>query len=697
MKRPARLLSLGLLAAFAMVFLAPIALDWIFFSGRLWPRMHLEGLRAAAVVAFAVAQLAIFAGLAAALRRAFGIWRLGAALWALAAVATGLWPLAALLPVARRVGNRPAAFSSAAGGAALLAAAAAAAAARFAGFPLFWPVFALAALGVALVLAAATSLPAPPLRRRPVAVAFAAVLAVSLAAQPALRAGRFQREADERLLAVLERTGSPIRPGAPFPGAVPAVAESDDPVAAIDEAELDADEASFHALREMVGLLDAESLEDGADEYRRHPFEPEEIAALGAWFAAHANLAAAAEATSAPGGYRSCLPGVVSSAGIDGSGAGTFLEPRLHALLAHARFLAVRCKARLAAGDADGAVADLGRLDRLAAIAEREPSMIGGLTATAFCQIRDGVLFAGIDRWSDETLDAFAQAADATADRAKTGWKRYVAGELVFSDATLRALPEGTLPATGFGTSRRNLGGAARPFLRYWFARERLAFLDFAERGMADLDAALAAPPGPERAAAFEALRREEGRRNAVLPPGAAFLAGAWSLCFERLTLGEETRADFVRAAVAVERWRRAHGGKCPPSLEVLVESGALARLPRDGRTGEPLAYDPGPLRFPEETVPGLANPDAVAFREFEAWSPRDLKTENVLRSRIGGEPGPRDAAPEPRRLPATTIPGFRLYQPAPSGRPGRMVDFPVTRSPDAEGAHAESAETAEP
>ena len=48
MKRPSRLVCCGLLAAFALVFLAPFALDWIFFSGRAWPRMHLEGLRAAA-------------------------------------------------------------------------------------------------------------------------------------------------------------------------------------------------------------------------------------------------------------------------------------------------------------------------------------------------------------------------------------------------------------------------------------------------------------------------------------------------------------------------------------------------------------------------------------------------------------------------------------------------------------------------
>ena len=701
MKRVSMVLALGILAVFSLVFLAPLALDWVFFSGRIWPRMHLEGLRAAAVVAFAAAHLAIVAALAATLRRAFGIWRLGAALWALAAVASGLWPLAALLPASIRFENRPAVRFSTAGGAALLATAAAAAVARFAGLPLFWPIYTLSALGTALVLAAA-ALSAPARLPRSVFVAFAAILAVSLATQPALRAGAFQRKADARLLSVLERIGSPIRPGVAFPGVVPAIAEADDPVATSDEAERMADEASFNALREMIGSLEEDSAE-GNDAFRRHPFQPEEIDALGAWFASHSNLAAAAEATSAPGGYRSCLPGVVSSVDIDGSGAGTFLEPRLPALLRHAGFLALRCKSRLAGGDTAGAAADLLRLDRLAAIAEREPMLIGAVMAGAFREIRDGVLFNGIDRWSDETLETFAQTAAMAVDRSETGWKRYVAGELVFADATLRSLPAGTLPATGLGTRRRNLGGAARPLLRYWFARERLAFLDFVERQTEDLEAALARSPGPDRAAAFEELHRNERRRVSVLPPGGAFFASAWTQVFERMTVGERSRAEFVRAAVAVERWRRTHGGECPPSLETLVESGALPSLPRDGWTDEPLAYDPGPLHIPEETVPALADPDVVAYREFETWTWDDQRIETVLRNRIGAEPGSLDAPAEPRRLSAATTPGFRLYLP-PSSRPhgrraGRMVDFPVFRSAvpsPAEEKHAESAEAAE-
>ena len=120
-------------------------------------------------------------------------------------------------------------------------------------------------------------------------------------------------------------------------------------------------------------------------------------------------------------------------------------------------------------------------------------------------------------------------------------------------------------------------------------------------------------------------------------------------------------RAAFVRTAVAVERYRRANGAP-PPSLDALVEAGLLRDLPRDARTGEPLAYDPGPLRVPEEFVRRLADPDAVACQEQDWLAGKPAG--DVLRERLGGEPEPQDYAADPRRLPAQTLPGFRLVLP---------------------------------
>ena len=689
MKRTSIVLSSALLVVAATVFLAPLALDWIFFSGRAWPRMNLEGLRAAAVVLFAVAQLATIVALAAMLRRAFGVWRAGAALWAIAATATGLWPLVALLPAARRLGNRPAVRFAAAGGVALLAAAASGAVARWTDLALFWPAFALTALGTALLLAALAAFSGTPRAFRPFGVAFAAMLVASLVSQPSFRAGLYQREADARLLAVLERTGSPIRPGAPFPGAVPPVAEADDPVAAVDEGVFGADKASLHELRGMIVELepDPDDPDDVAGDFRRHPLVPEETAAFAAWIVSHPDFPAAAEAVSAPGGYRSCLPGLETAADIDARTDKVALEPRLFNCFDLANFLSFRAKVRLAAGDAAAAADDVRRIDRLAALADREPTVIGGIVAGAFRQIRRSLLSAGIDRWPDEVLDAFARDAERDADLAERDWKRYVAGELVFMDATLRSLPEDALPSFDFRQPRA-LGGLARPFLRYWFARERLAFLDFAETEMDAIDAALSLPPGPERAAAFDALQESEKRRAAVLPPGAALFAGSWSFFFVERQNGFRTAADFVRAAVAVEKWRRAHGGETPPSLGALVEAGLLRDLPRDARTGEPLAYDPGPLRIPEEFVRRLADPDAVACQKQD-WL-AGTPAADVLRARLGGEPEPQDYSADPRRLPAQTLSGFRL-EPRKNGA-GPMTDFPVTRSPAAEKTHAESA-----
>ena len=212
--------------------------------------------------------------------------------------------------------------------------------------------------------------------------------------------------------------------------------------------------------------------------------------------------------------------------------------------------------------------------------------------------------------------------------------------------------------------------GSGAPDL--WLAAERRARYRDSALSWKAADAVLRAGPDAAVGEAIDRLDTDETARGAFLPPLSRMLSTSLSSMLETV-VGLRDHASFVRAAVAVERYRRAHGGALPPSLDALVPE-YLPAVPRAARTGDPLAYEPGPLDIPEETLCALRGPDEAGTRV----------------------------------LPAQTLPGFRLVLPARRGRDEDVAyDFvlgpppsaadgshPETAEPD---PHAESAETAEP
>ena len=103
-RSPAFSIAVGLFIAAAMGLCAHLVVYWIVFSGRSWPRVvHTQIAVALGAIGLA-ALLLLVAGLSRLLRKAFRAWWAGAIMWSLSAVATGLWPLAALLPAALRLG-----------------------------------------------------------------------------------------------------------------------------------------------------------------------------------------------------------------------------------------------------------------------------------------------------------------------------------------------------------------------------------------------------------------------------------------------------------------------------------------------------------------------------------------------------------------------------------------------------------------
>ncbi|MBQ9726453.1 MAG: hypothetical protein IJV65_02990 [Kiritimatiellae bacterium] len=686
MKRPAFLVAAGLFVPGAIGLLFHLFLHWTYLSGLRWPTAHADALGDAGLALLALSGAAIVVGLSRLLRDVFRVPWIGAAAWALAGVGSALWPFVALLPAARRLGNRPAARLAAWGGAVFLLAPALGTIGRFADAPVFWPLLAVGVGGTWLVLAALRALDGGARPHRALARAFALVVLVSLATQPALHAGRVRRQADAAFAALVERVGSPVRPETfRFP---PPVAEADDPLAAFDADAIDADEASLTELRTM---LLSSSLP-----VRRHPFAPEELAAAAAWLASHTNLMAAADAMSDAPGYRSCLPGPASFEDVARQGFQWF-EPRLFGSLSFANALAFRARFARAGGadeDGDAGLDEARRLENIAALHDREAAVGNLLLAASIRGMETGAINVRIDRWSDDGLRAMQRAAEDAAERFEGRFRDAFAGGLFRLRATI-------------GNVEANAIAAASPSVRasraldYWTAAELRDLCRLWNRTWDALDGLLAAAASEDDfpREAFDRLAADEKARADALPPLTKLMAGHLVETARDQLVQTRDRAAFVRTAVAVERYRRANGAP-PPSLDALVPA-FLPAVPRAARTGAPFAYEPGPLEIPDEILDALRDPDEAAAQskaEFRArFSDAEAITVGQMIDAINEEIRNGDAPdPDTRTLPAQTLPGFRLTIPSYRGRPelDAAVDFVTQREPE---PRAESAEGAEP
>ena len=638
LRTPAFSAAVGLFVPAALALCAPLLLWWCLFCGRPSPETR-ETLLWTGAALLVAAFVLVAAGLARLLRGAFRIPLAAAAAWALAAAATGLWPLAALLPAARRLGNAAAARRAARGGAALLAAEGLALAGRLAEAPVYWPLLAAVLVGAGLVLASLRALDGASRPQRALAAAFALVVLVSLATQPALHVGRIRRLGDADFAELRKSIGVLASPESFFPGRPP-VPESEDPVAALDSDARKAEDASFARLRSMLSHYGT----------RRHPFLPEELALAAAWFKSHTNRTAVAEAVSVPG-YRSCLPGPASFAEIaEGRSLGV-REPRFVECFEAYQTLTVRARLEIAAGDVAAAEEDMRRIGTLADLFEDEPDGIGRHLAWT---LRAELFFLRarrIDLWSEADLLAMQRdaegAAEGAADRLRAAfdWDRlYIEG---FLERFARTASDGGA-----------LRGSGIP--EFWAAGERRTSHRNALLSWRAAEDVLRAGPDAVVGPAIDRLREDEEKREKAATPAAGMTFSHVSDWLESDVVAPRDRASVVRAAVAVERYRRANGGVLPPTLDALVPD-YLPAVPRAARTGEPLVYEPGPIEIPAETLHVLADSDAAAARSADEF-------EDCF----------DDVGPETRTLPPVVLPGFRLVLPSRNEDPEdkRPVDF---------------------
>ena len=486
--------------------------------------------------------------------------------------------------------------------------------------------FALAVAGVALILAGLWDVAG---RGRRVWVgSAAAALAVLVAAQAlsGMAVQRAQEEADGLLREVLARCGE-----VPPEGARPPVAEAEDRLAGF--ADLQAEREDWMAFavermrREQVGRL--------------HPEGAKERKYVREWVAGHLGLAAVAEALADPE-YRSCLEGgTIAGEAAAGVAETSWQEPRMEAAKAGAGFLELRALLAFDDGNAAGGMADVERLRRLAERMERETWALGALAAEG---MRDAivrhVLAGSIGVWPEETLEAAVREEASLAAHGEEAWRRWASREIAIGDLRcmygLPGVPKSCAAAFGCGTAPGRTGSTRAS--GFWMQRDRCTLLRDWAWTLDALESVEAAPPGEERDAAWAAYEEEAERRAWDFPLLTAGIGGAKGVTWRRMLFDRRKRAEFVRAAVAVERWRRAHGGELPPSPE------AFPPLPRDAWSGAPLAYEPGPLQIPEERLIPAGGTEEITF-------------------------------------PACNLPGWRLGWPAwkwQAGRRNRMVSFTV-------------------
>ena len=659
-RSPAFSIAVGLFIAAAMGLCAHLVVYWSVFSGRSWPRVFHTQIAVALGAIGLAALLLLVAGLSRLLRKAFRAWWAGAIMWSLSAVATGLWPLAALLPAALRLGNlRAARFAALSGGVFLLSGAL-----TLFTSPILWMLPVFCATATALALAALCAFDDGARPHRVLAWGFALVLLVSLATQPVFHAGRVSHEADAAFSELLETIAAPVDPRTLYPGQPP-VPEGEDPVAALDAEALEQEDASLQELKKMFEPCGAN--------FRRHPPTEEELATVAAWFAAHTNLTTAAEAMSAFPGYRSCLPGPAFFAEAAGHSP-PYREPRASEALRAARVLIFRARLALAAGNGQAGTDTFGRLENLMSIFDGEPTLIGFLLSDAIRGMMPLLVAERIDLWKEEDLLAIQRAADDAPKWAENRIRTALASEFLWNDESLGKNVRDTILQIHPRHSTFLFENFAFDF---WIAAERRAYYRHALATWKEANRILGLGASASLGEEIERFREEDDRRGTALPPLAAVLSVSLPFTLERIVFLRD-KASFVRAAVAVERFRRAKGA-LPPSLDALVPE-FISDIPRNARTGEPLLYEPGPIEIPEETLPLLRDPDEAAAESTAKFKNLfgDAKTLSVQQIVDAVNKECRAPAPETRALPAMTLPGFRLTLPDRLGREDRAeaTDF---------------------
>ena len=272
------------------------------------------------------------------------------------------------------------------------------------------------------------------------------------------------------------------------------------------------------------------------------------------------------------------------------------LLPHLAGLKHAAQVSQLRALAELQNGQSDKALADVKIILRLSDSIKNEPFLISHLVRIAIVNLALQPVWEGLvaHEWSDaqlRELDEGLARVDLLAD-----YHTAMRGELMLCQIGdieyLRHYPEETPNMAGEGSGDFS---SRIPGLTIWYAipsgwfyqnelRCARAMLEY-YLPMADVHGRLVRPGEVQREDAAVASELKHLNPYNVF---ARLLLPALGAAVKKSAFGQES-LDLARTAIALERYRLAHGGY-PESLESLVPQ-FLGKLPHDIINGEPLHY----------------------------------------------------------------------------------------------------------
>ena len=279
----------------------------------------------------------------------------------------------------------------------------------------------------------------------------------------------------------------------------------------------------------------------------------------------------------------------------------------LAALKRGGQVLELRAVAYLQNAQTEKAFGDVKLALRLTDSVRTEPIMISHLVRIAMLQITLQPVWEGLaeHRWSDEqlvALDAELAKLDFLADYGLSQ-----RGELAFFPKALEyrrhtRSPESIFYFSEYDNSQKHPPGVELAVFVFrhcpggWFYQNQLSYYRFTVQNylpMLDASRQLAPPAAAKRA--NEAQLKEAAHpnpynfiANRFLSPPPPFDYIVHSKLAARFACAQSS-VDLARTAIALERYRRAHGGY-PESLDALAPQ-FIEILPHDVINGQPLHY----------------------------------------------------------------------------------------------------------
>jgi len=312
----------------------------------------------------------------------------------------------------------------------------------------------------------------------------------------------------------------------------------------------------------------------------------------------------------------------------------SIMLPHLAALKRGSQVLQLRAVAHLQNGQTEQALDDVKLALRLTDSARTEPIMISHLVRIAVLQITFQPVWEGLaeHRWSDEqlvALDTDLAKLDFLAD-----YELSQHSELDFMPKALEYRrhtrnPESIFYFSEYDNNPKHPPGVELAMFVFrhcpggWFYQNQLRYCRFALQNylpMLDVSRQLATPASARRAS--DAQLKEVAPLNPynfieykLLFPPPPFDYLVRSKLAERFAYAQSS-VDLARVAIALERYRLAHG-EFPESLDALAPQ-FIAKLPHDIINGQPLHYHRDPPSQSSDAASGQFVLYSVGWNETD-------------------------------------------------------------------------------